>query len=72
MPVPAPGWAKASQPGSPPVAGRSAPAGVGVRAAGGAVLDAPGLHARYLIAGRLLAHIPPHHYPGHALACRLY
>ncbi|UUU29125.1 tryptophanase [Streptomyces sp. CA-210063] len=43
-----------------------------VRAAGVDILEPPGLHALYLNAGRLLPHIPPHHYPGHALACRLY
>ncbi|MDT0572055.1 tryptophanase [Streptomyces sp. DSM 3412] len=43
-----------------------------VRAAGVDLLEPPGLHALYLNAGRLLPHIPPHHYPGHALACRLY
>ncbi|GAB2926474.1 MULTISPECIES: tryptophanase [Streptomyces] len=43
-----------------------------VRAAGVDILEPPGLHALYLNAGRLLPHIPPHNYPGHALACRLY
>ncbi|MCX4595934.1 tryptophanase [Streptomyces sp. NBC_01549] len=43
-----------------------------VRAAGVDILEPPGLHAIYLNAGRLLPHIPPHQYPGHALACRLY
>ncbi|WP_319769761.1 tryptophanase [Streptomyces europaeiscabiei] len=43
-----------------------------VRSAGVDILEPPGLHALYLNAGRLLPHIPPHHYPGHALACRLY
>ncbi|MPY44085.1 tryptophanase [Streptomyces phyllanthi] len=43
-----------------------------VRAAGVDLLEPPGLHALYLNAGRLLPHVPPHHYPGHALACRLY
>ncbi|MGW0707307.1 tryptophanase [Streptomyces sp. NPDC002643] len=43
-----------------------------VRAAGVDILEPPGLHALYLNAGRLLPHIPAHHYPGHALACRLY
>ncbi|MEU8948724.1 tryptophanase [Streptomyces sp. NPDC048489] len=43
-----------------------------VRAAGVDILEPPGLHALYLNAGRLLPHIPPHQYPGHALACRLY
>nr|WP_037627869.1 MULTISPECIES: tryptophanase [Streptomyces] len=43
-----------------------------VRSAGVDILEPPGLHALYLNAGRLFPHIPPHHYPGHALACRLY
>ncbi|GAA0460514.1 tryptophanase [Streptomyces sp. NPDC046215] len=42
------------------------------RAAGISLVEPPGLHALYLNAGRLLPHIPPHQYPGHALACRLY
>jgi tryptophanase len=32
----------------------------------------PGMHAIYLNAGRLLAHLKPHQFPGHALACQLY
>lgn len=43
-----------------------------VRAVGVSIVEPPGLHALYLNAGRLLAHIPPHRYPGHALACQLY
>ncbi|WP_328752591.1 tryptophanase [Streptomyces sp. NBC_00285] len=43
-----------------------------IRAAGVDILEPPGLHALYLNAGRLLPHIPPHRYPGHALACQLY
>jgi tryptophanase len=31
-----------------------------------------GVHALYLNAGRLLTHLAPHQYPGHALACELY
>lgn len=42
------------------------------RAAGVAVVEPPGVHAVYLNAGRLLPHIPPHRFPGHALACALY
>jgi tryptophanase len=42
------------------------------RAAGVAIVEPPGLHAVYLNAGRLLQHIPPHRFPGHALACALY
>lgn len=43
-----------------------------VRAAGVDIIEPPGMHALYLNAGRLLPHIPPHHFPGHALACQLY
>ncbi|WP_327289863.1 hypothetical protein [Streptomyces sp. NBC_01198] len=43
-----------------------------LRAAGVDIIEPPGMHARYLNAGRLLPHIPPHHFPGHALACQLY
>jgi tryptophanase len=42
------------------------------RAAGVGIVEPPGLHAIYLDAGRLLAHIPAHRFPGHALACELY
>jgi tryptophanase len=42
------------------------------RAAGVAVVEPPGVHAVYLNAGRLLPRIPPHRFPGHALACALY
>ncbi|MBB5157692.1 tryptophanase [Saccharopolyspora phatthalungensis] len=31
-----------------------------------------GLHGIYLNAGRLLPHLEPRHFPGHALACALY
>ncbi len=31
-----------------------------------------GIHAIYLNAGRLLPHLPPGRFPGHALACELY
>ncbi|WNZ14212.1 tryptophanase [Streptomyces sp. 11x1] len=43
-----------------------------VRSAGVDIVEPPGLHALYLNAGRLLPHIPPHQFPGQALACRLY
>lgn len=42
------------------------------REAGVGIVEPPGLHALYLNAGRLLPHIPPHRFPGHALACQLY
>nr|WP_189225098.1 tryptophanase [Saccharothrix coeruleofusca] len=42
------------------------------REAGVSVVEPPGVHAVYLNAGRLLPHIPPHRFPGHALACALY
>jgi tryptophanase len=41
-------------------------------AGGVPVVRPPGCHAVYVDAGRLLSHIPPHEYPGHALACALY
>ncbi|HEU0087796.1 MAG TPA: tryptophanase [Pseudonocardiaceae bacterium] len=43
-----------------------------VEAAGVSIIQPAGLHAIYLNAGRLLPHIPPHRFPGHALACQLY
>lgn len=36
------------------------------------IVSPPGIHALYLNAGRLLPHLPPHRFPGHALACQLY
>ncbi|AHH96257.1 tryptophanase [Kutzneria albida] len=36
------------------------------------VVQPPGIHALYLNAGRLLPHIPPGRFPGHALASQLY
>lgn len=41
-------------------------------AAGVPTMRPPGGHAVYLDAGALLPHIPPHAYPGQALACALY
>ncbi len=41
-------------------------------AGGVPVVRPPGCHAVYVDAGRLLPHIPPYEYPGHALACALY
>lgn len=43
-----------------------------IRDAGVDIVEPAGLHALYLNAGRLLPHIPPHQYPGTALACELY
>jgi tryptophanase len=43
-----------------------------IRSAGISLVEPPGMHALYLNAGRLLPHIPPHQFPGHALACQLY
>lgn len=40
--------------------------------AGVDIVQPPGIHALYLNAGRLLRHIAPHGFPGHALACELY
>lgn len=40
--------------------------------AGVDVVRPPGIHALYLNAGRLLPHLPPGRFPGHALACQLY
>ena len=36
------------------------------------IIRPPGIHAIYLNAARLLPHIPPARFPGHALACQLY
>ncbi|MTD55784.1 tryptophanase [Amycolatopsis pithecellobii] len=43
-----------------------------VNAAGVDIVQPAGIHALYLNAGRLLPHIPPSGFPGHALACQLY
>lgn len=40
--------------------------------AGVDTVQPPGMHALYLNAGRLLPHLAPHQFPGHALACQLY
>jgi tryptophanase len=40
--------------------------------AGVATVQPPGIHALYLNAGRLLPHLSPHEFPGHALGCQLY
>ena len=42
------------------------------RAAGVAIVEPPGIDAVHLNAGRLLPHLPPRRFPGHALACELY
>ncbi|EHR63731.1 tryptophanase [Saccharomonospora cyanea] len=43
-----------------------------VTQAGVDIVQPAGMHALYLNAGRLLPHIPPHGFPGHALASELY
>lgn len=43
-----------------------------VNDAGVDIVQPPGIHALYLNAGRLLPHLPPAVFPGHALACQLY
>lgn len=43
-----------------------------VREAGVDIVEPPGMHALYLNAGRLLPHLTPDLFPGHALACQLY
>ncbi|MEY7974563.1 tryptophanase [Saccharomonospora xinjiangensis] len=43
-----------------------------VTQAGVDIVQPSGMHALYLNAGRLLSHIPPSGFPGHALACELY
>ncbi|TNC24188.1 tryptophanase [Amycolatopsis alkalitolerans] len=43
-----------------------------VNEAGVDIVQPAGIHALYLNAGRLLPHIPPGGFPGHALACQLY
>ncbi|MCK2239584.1 MULTISPECIES: tryptophanase [unclassified Crossiella] len=41
-------------------------------AAGVSIVQPAGIHAIYLNAGRLLTHLPPSAFPGHALALELY
>jgi tryptophanase len=43
-----------------------------INAAGVDTVQPAGIHALYLNAGRLLPHLPPSVFPGHALACQLY
>ncbi|PRX50969.1 tryptophanase [Prauserella shujinwangii] len=43
-----------------------------INEAGVDIVRPAGIHALYLNAGRLLPHIPPRGFPGHALACELY
>jgi tryptophanase len=40
--------------------------------AGVATVQPAGIHALYLNAGRLLPHLAPHQFPGHALGCQLF
>lgn len=43
-----------------------------INKAGVGTVQPPGIHALYLNAGRLLSHLPPNRFPGHALGCQLY
>jgi tryptophanase len=43
-----------------------------INEAGVDTVQPAGMHALYLNAGRLLPHLPPGLFPGHALACQLY
>ena len=40
--------------------------------AGVDIVEPPGIHALYLNAGRLLPHLSPRDFPGHALGCQLF
>jgi tryptophanase len=44
----------------------------GLNRSGIPTVQPPGGHAVFIDAGRFLPHIPPHQYPGQALACELY
>jgi len=43
-----------------------------INEAGVDTVQPPGIHALYLNAGRLLPHLSPNEFPGHALGCQLY
>ena len=43
-----------------------------INEAGADLVQPPGMHALYLNAGRLLPHLAPHQFPGHALGCQLF
>jgi tryptophanase len=43
-----------------------------INEAGVDIVTPAGIHALYLNAGRLLPHLPPSRFPGHALACEMY
>jgi tryptophanase len=43
-----------------------------INAAGVDTVQPPGIHALYLNAGRLLPHLAPEQFPGHALGCQLF
>ncbi|MFI9641185.1 tryptophanase [Micromonospora sp. NPDC051925] len=43
-----------------------------INEAGVDTVQPPGIHALYLNAGRLLPHLSPQEFPGHALGCQLY
>jgi tryptophanase len=44
----------------------------GLNSVGIPTVQPPGAHAVYIDARAFLPHIPPHHFPGQALACELY